>query len=157
MTSKKDINKSVKKAEQICSKVGVKLTAKRKNVLIILLHSGVPLSAYELTDEYKEHFSESIPTMSIYRMLDFLVQENLAHKLNSSNKYVSCSHIACDHQHEIPQFLICDVCNSVSEIGVKKEIIKALNQSVKKVGFMLNSQQLELHGMCENCQKERLN
>ncbi|WP_444996450.1 Fur family transcriptional regulator [Aliikangiella sp. IMCC44359] len=152
--SRSNINQSISKAESICQETGVKLTVKRKNVLTILLHSNLPLSAYELAEEYKVHFEESLPTMSVYRMLDFLTQENLAHKLASTNKYVSCSHIACEHQHEIPQFLICDQCQSVSEIGVKKEIIKALNQSVKKVNFSLSSQQLELHGICEVCQKK---
>ncbi len=150
--SHSNIEQSILKAEAICQSAGVKLTAKRKNVLIILLHSEVPLSAYDLAEEYRGHFKESLPAMSVYRMLDFLTQENLAHKLTSTNKYIGCSHITCDHQHEIPQFLICDKCQNVSEIGVKKDIIKALNQSVKRVNFSLSSQQLELHGMCEACQ-----
>ncbi|MCX4186971.1 Fur family transcriptional regulator [Methylophaga sp. OBS4] len=149
--SKTKIDKIIRKAEHSCEQAGARLTAKRKNVLSSLLRASMPLSAYEIAEHYKADFDDAIPVMSIYRMLDFLSQENLVHKLDSTNKYVACSHIACDHAHEIPQFLICDTCHNVREIGVKKDIIEALRDSVASAGFQLGSPQLELHGLCENC------
>ena len=79
---------------------------------MVLLASATPLSAYEIVDRYKTQFQESLPVMSVYRMLDFLIQEKLVHKLETAGQYMSCAHIACDHQHETPQFLICDRCGS---------------------------------------------
>lgn len=90
--------------------------------------------------------------MSVYRMLDFLIQEKLVHKLETAGQYMSCAHIACDHQHETPQFLICDRCGSVKEVGIKKPIIEELERSIQSTGFMLAQKQLELHGVCEHCQ-----
>jgi len=66
-------------------------------------------------------------------------------------KYVACSHIACNHAHQIPQFLICDQCHQVREVGVEKAIINALQNSVEKADFYLNSPELELHGICKDC------
>lgn len=145
------LDKALLRAEQVCRQSGSKLTSKRRNVLQTLLNAGVPLSAYELADHYQQQIGEVIPVMSVYRMLDFLAQENLVHRLSSSNKYVACSHIACSHAHQQPQFLICDRCNKVSEIGIDSDMIAALNNQVKQAGFQLGSPQLELHGLCKQC------
>ena len=150
---KTSIKSVINKAESTCKQSGSRLTSKRQQILEQLLRAKKPLSAYNLADMYKERFGKSIPPMSVYRILDFLVQEKLAHKLTSTNQYLACSHIACDHQHEIPQFLICDSCNRVTEIGIKKNIIKALENSVNDTGFLMASPQLELHGQCKLCRK----
>ena len=141
----------LQRAEQSCRETGSQLTQKRKNVLQSLLNTSTPLSAYEVADNYRATFRESIPIMSVYRMLDFLMQENLVHKISSTKKYIACSHIACDHKHETPQFLICEQCHNVREISVKKSIIEALQESVSSIGFTLNSPQLDLHGVCAEC------
>lgn len=145
------LQKALQQAEANCRASGSRLTEKRKHILQLLLESGTPLSAYELATRYSEQFEENIPAMSVYRMLDFLVSETLAHKLQSTNKYVACSHIACDHQHEVPQFLICDNCQRVKEIGISKSVIDALDSSVKKAGYVLTQPQIELHCLCEAC------
>ena len=148
-----ELKKIIDKAEESCIESGGRLTVKRKNVLIALLSSDMPQSAYEISSYYKETFNEAIPVMSVYRMLKFLVKESLVHKLSSTKKYVACSHIACNHSHKVPQFLICDQCHQVSEVGVQKEIIDALQISVEKADFYLNSPELELHGVCRDCHK----
>lgn len=146
-----EIEKIIKKLQEACTLAGVKLTSKRKNVLIVLLNSKTPLSAYNIADRYKTQFQESLPVMSVYRMLDFLIKEKLVHKLETSGQYISCAHIACDHQHEAPQFLICDHCGSVNEVGMKKPIVDEIERSVQDTGFILTHRQLELHGICKRC------
>lgn len=149
---KTDINQIIKKSQEVCESAGIKLTEKRKNVLVVLLNSTTPLSAYEIADKYRERFHESLPVMSVYRMLDFLIQGELVHKLESTGQYISCTHITCNHEHEIPQFLICDRCHTVKEIGIKKQLMVELIHSIQATGFTLSNQQLELHGLCEHCQ-----
>ena len=147
-----DIEEIIKKFQEACASAGTEYTQKRKNVLMVLLASTVPLSAYEIAESYKARFQESIPVMSVYRMLDFLVQRKLVHKLETAAQYISCTHIACDHQHETPQFLICDQCGNVKEVGIKKTTIEELERSIQNTGFMLTHKQLELHGICAQCQ-----
>ena len=140
-------------AERACSESGMRLTPKRRNVLLTLLRAESPLSAYELAAQYQVAFGEPIPTMSVYRILDFLVQVKLAHKLDTTNQYLACAHITCDHRHEVPQFLICDQCHGVDEIGVGKALVEQLKQSVERTGFQLKRRQLELHGICASCRE----
>ena len=147
------IEKVIKKSQEFCAIAGTKLTSKRENVLVVLLNAKKPLSAYDIVDQYKIEFQESLPVMSIYRMLDFLTKEKLVHKLETSGQYVSCAHITCNHQHEIPQFLICDNCGSVKEVGIKKPIVEEIERSIQDTGFALAHKQLELHGICKGCQK----
>jgi Fur family zinc uptake transcriptional regulator len=85
-------------------------------------------------------------------MLDFLQERKLVHKLVTSNQYLPCSHITCDHAHSVPQFLICDACDAVEEVSLRKELMLELQNSVSKIGFSLESPQLELHGRCRRCQ-----
>lgn len=131
---------------------GGRLTPKRRQVLEILLQKPQPLSAYEVADHYQQILGETIPAMSVYRMLDFLISQGLVHKLASANKFIACSHITCDHGHQTPQFLICDNCHSVREVGIDNRLITALKKSISDNNFQLNSPQLELHGLCEDCQ-----
>jgi len=150
---KSTIDSVLASAESACATAGVRLTAKRKALLATLLKQGQALSAYELAEQYRQDHGESIPTMSVYRMLDFLAEQNLVHKLGAINKYIACAHISCSHRHETPQFLICDDCHSVSEVEVEAKTLDTLGREVEAAGFHLRSRQLELHGLCDHCYK----
>ena len=141
----------IEHAEQHCKAHGARLTNKRKQVLSGLLKSQKALSAYELVDYCKAEFGEAIPAMSVYRILDFLQDEHLVHKLSLANKYVACSHITCDHAHGVPQFLICGKCQKVEEISISQSTITELQHNVTQAGFHLVSQQLELDCLCDDC------
>ena len=145
------VDKIIEYAEKHCRENGSKLTNKRKQVLSGLLLSEKALSAYELVDYCKNEFGDELPAMSVYRILNFLQDERLVHKLNLANKYVACSHIACEHTHEIPQFLICGECQRVEEISISKPTINNLQQSIDDVGFHLISPQLEMNCLCDSC------
>ena len=148
---KSQVEKVLSKAVEQCKHSGGRLTEKRKQILEVLIRSDTPLSAYEVTDRFNKSAEQSIQAMSVYRILDFLVSENLTHKLSSANKYVACSHITCSHEHEVPQFLICRKCHKVKEIGIKKSIVEDLRDSVFSAGYTLMNTQLELDCLCEDC------
>ena len=138
-------------AEQNCKAHGSKLTTKRKQILSGLLQSDRAMSAYELVDYCKESFGESPPAMSVYRILTFLQEEHLVHKLDLANKYIACAHITCDHDHGVPQFLICGDCLRVEEITVGKSTINTLKRKVEEAGFHFASPQLEINCLCNDC------
>ncbi len=147
------IEQIIQKTMMLCASTGAKLTTKRQHVLLVLLSTSVPLSAYEIAEQYKRQFNETLPVMSVYRIMHFLIHEKLVHKLETANRFIACAHIACDHPHEIPQFLICDHCKRVQEVGIQKRIMAELTHSIEHTGFTLTGQQLELHGLCANCRK----
>ena len=151
--NKQQLSKIMGKAEDICAHSGGRLTEKRKRILELLLCSKTPLSAYEVADLYNRSSETSMPPMSVYRILDFLEAELLAHKLTSANKYIACSHIACSHAHEVPQFLICGQCQNVKEIAISKSIIDELDKQVVDAGYKLTNSKLELECLCEHCIK----
>lgn len=137
--------------EQRCVQKGLRFTTKRKQVLRALLESGKALSAYDLIDLCKERYEASLPAMSVYRILEFLEEHHFVHKLHIANKYVACSHLSCDHAHQVPQFLICQRCDAVEEIGIQKALMDELEKNVDKSGFHLVSPQFELNCICNNC------
>lgn len=146
-----EIKTVLEHAEQHCKASGTRLTPKRRGILKELLKSGKALSAYELTDLFNKESKESIPTMSVYRILDFLEDENLVHKLNLANKYIACAHISCDHSHAIPQFLICRQCTKCVEISIDKATIGEIQKKVENADFQLTKPQLEMHCICNDC------
>jgi Fur family zinc uptake transcriptional regulator len=141
----------IQSAEKRCTEKGVRLTEKRSQVLSGLLQSKKALSAYGLIDYCREHLGQQLPAMSVYRILDFLEGENLVHRLHLAKKYVACAHISCEHQHGVPQFLICSSCDAVEEVVIKHSVINSLKDSVADAGFHLASPQLEFECYCSDC------
>lgn len=148
---KSEQKKTLQRAQAICQDSGAQLTEKRKAVLTVLLQSPVPLSAYEITDRLLKDFTIAMPANSVYRILSFLQEKSLVHKLNSLNKFLACAHIACNHEHEIQQFLMCNSCESVKEIAIPKDIISELGDHIKNAGYHLTQPQLEFHCECDDC------
>lgn len=147
-----NIDEIIKHAEQHCESRGSRLTDKRKQILSSLVKSNKAISAYDLIDVCEEAFGEKIPPMSVYRILDFLEDQNLVHKLNVANKYVACSNISCDHVHHgVSLFLICNVCNQVQEQSINQPITNELKKTVTDSGFTLVKPHLEMRCICNIC------
>ncbi|MFD2177210.1 Fur family transcriptional regulator [Veronia pacifica] len=144
-------NGTIKRAERYCDARGLRLTKKRKQVLAGLIQSRKALSAYELITYCEDHLGETIPAMSMYRILEFLNAENLVHKISMLNKYVVCEHINCKHDHGIPEFLVCSQCNKVKETIVAPSAICQLQENAEEAGFTLTSPQLEMNCVCKEC------
>lgn len=145
------VKRVIDQAERRCKENGSRLTEKRKLALSLLLKSGKALSAYELVEAYKNELGDTLPPMSMYRILEFLMAEHLVHRLELANKYVACEHINREHDHTESQFLICGQCQKVKEISISRSIMEALKKSVNDVGFHLASPQLEMNCICQDC------
>ena len=145
------LSAALERAEKRCNEHGSKLTEKRRQVLSGLLDSEKALSAYELTDFCRTELGYNLLPMSVYRILDFLESRKLVHRLNLTNKYVACSHIACDHQHALAQFLICKSCHRVEELSLPASVLSSIEGGAKKVGYQLVNNQLEVECVCNDC------
>ena len=140
------------KAERRCHEQGSRLTARRRQVLRALIEASEPLSAYGLLEICNAESSDAMPAMSMYRILDFLVEQQLAHRLVSSNKYLACAHINCCPQHfRRTHFLICDECSNVREVEMSDAVMASLSGIAGAEGFSLSSRQLEISGVCGEC------
>ena len=148
MTELKD---SIESAEQKCHQRGKKLTRRRREVITMLLQADRAISAYELVDLCNENSNEPMPPMSVYRILEFLQAEQFVHKLETANKYIACKHIACEHEHKQPQFLICNDCHKVQELDTSSEALSSVEAAASMLNFKLLSPQLEVTGYCGLC------
>jgi Fur family transcriptional regulator, zinc uptake regulator len=136
----------VREVSSVCETRGLRLTEIRMQVLQIIAQSEKPLKAYDLLDRLKDDRSNAAPP-TVYRALDFLIENGFIHKLQSINAYVSCHHPSIVHQ--VP-FLICDVCESADEI-CDERVSGLLTDQAKAHGFRTRSQTLEVHGVCKQC------
>ena len=147
------IEQKLHNAVQKCQRNGQRLTNKRKQILTALLKADKAISAYDIMDFCKREFDTSIPAMSVYRILDFLRAQGLIHKLNLANKYLVCSHISCNHQHQASQFLICISCYKVKEISINQLLSDEVSNQANQAGFDLVSPKLEINCICITCKK----
>ncbi|MEO8803682.1 MAG: transcriptional repressor [Rudaea sp.] len=129
-----------------CDTRGLRLTEIRSQVLELIADSRKPVKAYDLLDRLKDARSNAAPP-TVYRALDFLLDNGFIHKLQSINAYVSCHHPSVVHQ--VP-FLICDVCESATEI-CDERVADLLNDQARDLGFRPRAQTLEVHGVCKSC------
>jgi len=145
------VSKLVEVAEKECRTHGVPITRKRVNIFSALLSLQKAVSAYELADSYEQLFSEPVPVITVYRVLEFLQRKSLVHKLEIANKFVVCTQFECAHSHPASQFLICNQCLKVKELGMSVAKFDELNQTIEQAGFYLDTSQLEMNCICSAC------
>jgi Fur family zinc uptake transcriptional regulator len=134
--------------EAACTERGLRLTPLRAQVLGLVAAAGKPVKAYDLLDRLREQHGNAAPP-TVYRALDFLLENGFIHKLESINAFVSCHHPA--EAHQVP-FLICDTCDSAQEI-CDERVAELIEAQAHALGFRPQAQTLEVHGTCKNCQK----
>src|ERR1700680_2443485 len=119
------IDERLEEAAKLCTANGTRLTDLRQSVLALMREAEGPLTAYQLLDQLKEIRKGAVPP-TVYRALDFLIENHLIHKVERLNAVISCSD--AEHHHHEVQFLICGQCGTVAEIddhGVSKALAKA--------------------------------
>ncbi|MCY4125589.1 MAG: transcriptional repressor, partial [Pseudomonas sp.] len=84
---------------------------------------------------------------TVYRALDFLLENGLVHRIASLNAFIGCSHPEHTHQG---QFLICRLCHIAIELE-QASISDAIVGSARHVGFTVENQTVEVVGVCSNC------
>lgn len=106
---------------------------------------GRPVSAYELMDQVRGQGVTAPPT--VYRALQRLIDEGLAHRLESLNAFVACNH---PHHAGKAIFAICDACGAVTEFD-SASATRALHNWASSAKFQVRAMTLELRGRCVNC------
>lgn len=143
---KKCVSAALGTAAQLCVVRGVQLTPIRRQVLELIWESHKAVKAYELLDRIKPLMDAAKPA-TIYRALDFLIEQGFIHRVESLNAFVGCNSSA--HQHE-QLLLICNNCQEVEERSAP-DVMQALSQEIKQAGFMVHSKAIEIHGVCAKC------
>jgi Fur family zinc uptake transcriptional regulator len=134
-------------AEAICVARKERLTPIRRRVLEALLASHRPLGAYELIDRLAVRGARPAP-ITIYRALDFLREQGLAHRIESRNAFIACVQ---DHDSGDPVvFLICEKCGAVGE-AASAAVANTIKTASRAAGFTPKTPVIEISGICAHC------
>lgn len=143
------VSHALAEADQLCARSGVRLTALRKRVLELVWQSHKPLGAYDILAELTAQDGRRAAPPTVYRALDFLLENGLVHRIASLNAFIGCNHPQHPHQG---QFLICRNCHMAIELE-QATISGAIDQAARGVGFQVEGQTVEVVGLCEQCCK----
>ena len=104
------------------------------------------MTAYEILDAVRPKGISAPPT--VYRALNRLMREGLAHRLESMNAYVACADTR--HRHETAIFAICHDCGHIDEMH-EGSVVEQLMSRISKYGFSVDQTTIEIRGLCASC------
>ena len=126
-----------------------KLTNNQQTVLDLLEKSKEPLKAYAiLYDTQKKGIKAPL---QVYRALDKLIEIGKVHKIESRNSYIACEHKNCNSSTST-SFLICEICDQVSEL-TQKNLSSYFAKQSEQANFKYAKHNLEIFGACKGCSK----
>jgi Fur family transcriptional regulator, zinc uptake regulator len=136
-----------RQVEKFCDERGLQLTPLRRQVLAILSRAPAPLGAYAIIEELSREQGKGVAPPTVYRTLDFFMENGFLHKIESRNAYAPCEHLGHRHQGIL---LICARCGRTDEIESPR-FDKLLRETAAKAGFSAQRQVVEVEGLCGAC------
>jgi Fur family zinc uptake transcriptional regulator len=134
------------KAEEVCQQRGANLTELRRHVLGLILDAALPTGAYELLERLRGTRRSAAPP-TVYRTLDFLLDQGLIHKIERLSAFVGCvsgCNASSDEKvrgHAV-QFLICRECGRVIELQ-DHDVSSVLAAAAEQAGFKIGNAVIE--------------
>jgi|SRR5665213_2115362 len=148
--SERTVKAQLTLAELCCIRRHTRLTPIRKEVLTLLLTRNRCAKAYELLEDLKKTHANATPP-TIYRALEFLINEGLAHRVDSLNAYIACGDPISGTHNLIA---ICPNCHVVAEINDIR-IAHTLVNCLRKIKFEPTGSALEIQALCELCRDKK--
>lgn len=133
-------------AEQLCTARGVRLTPLRRRVLELVQSHREAVKAYDLLAQMSTDSHAAKPP-TVYRALDFLLEQGLVHRVDSLNAFVGCNHPDTPHAARL---LICKVCARVDELH-DPALDAALDVAIAGTGWSEPQARVEVLGTCPRC------
>ncbi len=122
------------------------LTNERIQIFTILKSLKAPCSINQLVKLSQQYADRS----TVYRSLEIFERINVVKRVYSGWKYkIELSDDFSDHHHH----MTCTSCNSVQSFHESSEFTLQLQKLEKQYGFLSDSHNLELRGLCANCRK----
>ncbi len=157
-----DIAARINAAKEQCRKRSVRFTPLREQIYELVLQANKPVGAYDLITQLQHRrssesdtsvnqnpsASKNVAPPTVYRSLEFLLEQGLIHQLTSINAYVPCCHPRAQHT---AAFLICDTCLRVQECS-SLPVQEIMSFAEQDVGFSVTRSVIELSGRCSDCQ-----
>lgn len=142
---------ALRAAHELCHHHGVRLTPLRQQVLELIWQNHKPLGAYLLMDMLATASTRRVAPPTVYRALDFLLEQGLIHRINGLNAFIGCPSPGKKHQS---QFLICRVCSVAVELETEV-LTQNIKLAARTAGFSVESHSIEVMGVCPSCSKSK--
>ena len=133
---------AVDRAEHLCARRGLRLTALRERAIEALADAGRPIKAYDLLTALGEGGAPAKPATA-YRALEFLEELGLVHKVAGINAFVLCAHGGGAH---VTALYVCEKCGGADE---RAETAAPASKAPK--GFLIERSVVEHYGTCSDC------
>ena len=127
-----------------------KLTNNQQTVLELLEQSKEPLKAYAILFDIQKKGIKS--PLQVYRALDKLIEIGKVHKIESKNSYIACKNANCTSKTST-SFLICEICDNVTELK-KNNLSTYFSKQSEKSNFKYTKHNLEIYGECKSCKNK---
>lgn len=144
------VRSALASARALCGERGARLTPLREQVLELVWQSHKPLGAYQLMDRLAEASTRRVAPPTVYRALDFLLEQGLIHRINGLNAYVGCP--SPEHRHP-NHFLLCRACGVAVELE-SEALTRTIQANTREAGFSLENHSLEVTGLCPDCRSK---
>ena len=155
------VNDALLAAETVCTARSVRLTPLRRRVLELVWENHKPVGAYAILEELQADRRDEIepgdvasrgpvapPT--VYRALDFLLENGLIHRIEMLNAYIGCCQPESRHSG---QFLLCGECGTAAELA-SDALLEAVDAEASRRGFAVRRVTVEVDGICPDCRRK---
>lgn len=143
------VGQALDRARALCQSRQARLTPVRARVLELVWSSHRPRGAYAILEDLAGDGRRVAP-LTVYRALDFLLEQGLVHRIESLNAYIGCPHP--DERHS-GQFLVCQRCGNATELD-DPGVTAAITAGALARGFRPLRQMVEVLGLCPCCQDD---
>ena len=137
---------SILAAEAICNSHGVRLTKLRRAILEVLLEANAPVKAYDMIEKMRSK-GERLTPATVYRVLDFLLQYGLIHRINALNAFIPCTG---SHDEHSMLLFVCSQCQQATEMD-DPVLYQAMRDRLGELGMGMGDNCIEIQGTCHNC------
>lgn len=122
------------------------ITSSRVRVFKVLEQLG-PISMADLCD----NLVKTTDRASVYRTIDLFEKLNIVQRLTFGWKYkLELSNEYQEHHHH----LLCQLCGVLVSFHEHQKLEQQISDIAEKNGFALTSHQIELQGVCRECQQK---
>jgi Fur family transcriptional regulator, ferric uptake regulator len=132
---------------EVLARAGLKRGGARERIIDVLAGQPCALSAVEIEDELK---ARGTPTgrASIYRVLDLLVEHELAERVAVGDGQARFERAQPDGQHH--HHLVCDQCGRLVAFD-DPGLERAIDSLSARLGVRVEHHDVLLRGACERC------
>lgn len=152
------LDEALAAADAVCAARGVRLTPLRRRVLELVWENHKPVGAYAVLEvlqadrraDAAANRRGPVAPPTVYRALDFLLENGLVHRIEMLNAYIGCSHPEARHSG---QFLLCGACGAAAELA-SDALLGAIDTEASKRGFSVRRVMIEVEGVCPDCRDD---